>query len=493
MIRRVNILLSLVGLLGLLGLSGLGGCVVGPDYVRPEYPVPESFRGDEGVDPDPEAASLGDLEWSEAFADPVLQELIRTAMIQNYDVRVAAERVLEARARVTIARADRYPDVQARGAFESAKGTENGTNPIPSGLDAETSEFRLVGDLAWEIDFWGRVARATEAARAELLATEFARRMVIQTLVADLALAYFDLLELDAELEISRRTYESRQRSYDLVALRLEQGVANRVELRQSEGLVLQTAGIIPELERLIAQQENLIQLLVGENPGAVPRGQPLVAQEHAGEVPIGLPSELLERRPDVRTAEQVLTAANARIGEAKARLFPTIRLTAIGGVASEELGDLFESGSDIWSLEPSITQPIFNAGRLRSNVRVTEAQQRQAALGYLQTLQQAFREVADALVTREKSAQVRTWRQLQEAALRDQADLSRDRYHGGVTSYLEVLDSERDHFDAELSLVRAIRDELFAYVLLYRALGGGWQGAEELAASEPATPAEAP
>ena len=477
-------------------LLPLAGCQVGPDYERPDYLMPEAFRGNESVAaPDPALATLGDLAWVEAFGDPVLQSLVRTALSENYDVRDAAERVLEARARLTITRADRLPDIQVSGAFESAKGTENGANPIPNGVDPKTEEFRLVGDLSWEIDFWGRVARATEAARAELLATELSRRMVIQTLVSDLALAYFDLLDLDAELEITRRTYASRQRSYELVALRLEQGVANRVELRQSEGLVLQTAGIIPDLERLIEQQENLIQLLVGGNPGSVPRGRALLEQERVLDVPVGLPSECLQRRPDVRTAEQVLVAANARIGEARARLYPTIRLTALGGTASEDLGDLLESGSGIWSLVPSITQPIFNAGRLRSNVEVTEAQQRQAALGYLRTIQQAFREVADALSAREKTAEVRVWRERLEEALRDQADLSRDRYHGGVTSYLEVLDSERDHFEAELSLVRAVRDELFAYVLLYRALGGGWQGAEELAATggETAEPSPQP
>ncbi|MAB80516.1 MAG: transporter [Planctomycetes bacterium] len=462
------------------GLVVFTGCTVGPDYVRPEYPVPQS--PDDVVDDT--MTSLGDLEWFQAFDDPVLQDLVRTALEQNYDVRIAAERVIEARARVKITRAERFPDIRAGGIYEATKGAENVSNPLPEDVDAQSEVVQLLGDLTWEIDFWGRIARATEAARAELLATEFARRTVIQTLVADLALAYFDLLELDGEIEISRRTYVSRQSSYDLVALRLEQGVSNKVELYQAEGSALQAAGIIPDLERRIEQQENLIQLLIGANPGPVPRGFPLLEQKRHTEVPAGLPSELLRRRPDVHVAEQNLVAANARIGEAMAQLYPAIRLTAVGGIASQDLTNLFEGDSTTWSITPSIVQPIFNAGRLRSNVHVTEAQQRQATLAYMQTLQQAFLEVANSLVAREKSAEVRVWKGRLEEVLREQAELSQERYLGGVTSYLEVLDSDRDHFSAELDLVRSIRDELFAFVLLYRSLGGGWQEAEKLAAS---------
>jgi multidrug efflux system outer membrane protein len=470
-----------------LAAALLGGCRVGPDYERPAYPLPDSLRGTERVAEEAlvdEAEAFGDLEWVAVFEDPVLQVLVRTALVENYDLRAAAERIVEARARLKITRSELYPDLQAVGAYQDAKATETGANPIPPGVDERTEEYSLVGDLTWEIDFWGRIASATDAARADLFATELARRAVVQSLVAEVALAYFDLLELDAELEITRRTLESRQSSYELVALRLEQGVTNRVELRQSEGLVLQTAGLVPALEQRIEEQENLIQFLIGGNPGPVPRGKPLAGQEQGLELPAGLPSELLTRRPDVRGAEEGLVAANARIGEARALLFPTLRLTAFGGVASEDLDDLFDGNSDTWSVVPSLTQPIFNAGRLRSDVRVTESQQRQAALAYMATLQQAFREVADGLAAREKTAEVRGWIEQLEEALQDQADLSRERYRGGVTSYLEVLDSERDHFDAELSLVRALRDELFAYVRLYRALGGGWQGAEELAAT---------
>lgn len=471
----------------LLGaLAAALGCKQGPDYARPEVPAPEAFRGLEEVPPLDEAAtSFGDLEWIEVFGDPVLQELVRTALQDNYDVRIAAERIIEARAFVTTTRADLYPDIRAGGAFESTRATENGAVSLPSGVDEESEQWSLFGDLTWELDFWGRYRRATEAARAELAATEFARRAVIQTLVADLALAYFGLLELDAELAITRRTIESRERSLELVSLRLQEGVSNKVEYYQAESLVIESSGLVPALEQLIERQENLIRLLIGGNPGPVPRGRPLLEQELTLDVPMGLPSDLLERRPDVRLAEEGLVAATARIGEAKALLFPSIRLTALGGFASESLSDIVDSGSQTWDISPSVTLPIFNAGRLRSNVEATEARQRQAVLEYLRTLQNAFRETADALVARAKTREVLGWIERLEATLAGQVELSRDRYRGGVTSYLEVLDSERGHFDSELALARGIRDELFAYVLLYRALGGGWQGAEDIAASE--------
>ncbi|MCZ6596345.1 MAG: efflux transporter outer membrane subunit [Planctomycetota bacterium] len=473
--------------LAFLPLGLLAGCrTLGPDYERPEPQVPDAFRGLEAAPgADPEAPTFGDLPWVEAFGDPVLQGLVETALRENHDVRIAAERVLQARSFVTIARADFYPDVVAGGRYEHMRVSENDPFPVP---DEESDRWTAFGDLAWELDFWGRFARAAEAARGDLLATEFARRAVIQGLVTELALSYFDLLLLDEQLEITRRTYESRVKSFELVSLRLEQGVANKVEYHQSESLVLQSAGIVPDLEQLIEQQENRIRFLMGGNPSPIPRGHPLLGQNRSVEVPVGLPSGLLERRPDVVQAESGLVAANARIGEAKALLYPTISLTAFGGFASEDLEDLVEGGSGFWSVVPSVTLPIFNAGRLRSNVEVTESQQREAAVRYTQTLQNAFREVADALLALEKRREVRDWAEQLEATLDDQLELSRDRYHGGVTSYLEVLDSERDHFSSELDLVQSIRDELFSYVQLYRALGGGWQGAEELAAGTAGT-----
>jgi outer membrane protein, multidrug efflux system len=424
----------------------LAGCQVGPDYERPAYPMPSIFRGEVApATADSGAVTLGDLEWSRAFTDPVLQELVCRALANSYDVRVAAERVLEARAFVIRARADRYPDVQAGVSID----------------EAAAPGFNL--GLDWELDFWGRVTRATEAARAEFLASELARWAVVQTLVADLALAYFELLALDAELDIARGVHSSRERSYDLVASRLEQGVVSQFELRQAEGSMLQAGAVLPALEGLVEQQENLIQLLVGGNPGPVPRRGAFLGLQQVADVPSGLPSQLIERRPDVRAAEQGLVAANARIGAARALLFPTFRLAANGDLNS-------------FGLVASITQAIFRGGRLRAGQRVAESREHVAVLGYLQTLQVALGEVADALVARRKSAEVRLWREGLEAALEERARLSLERYHGDVTGYLEVLQSEREHYGAQLELVHAIRDELFAYVQLYRALGGGWR-----------------
>ncbi len=465
----------------------LTACHVGPEYKAPLVPIPDTYRGADGsLEGAENGLTIGDLEWLEVFRDPVLQELIKTALTRNHDLRIAAERILQARSAVTISRADLYPDIRAGGNYEYLRTTNNGATSIPTGVDEEQEQWSIFGDLTWEIDFWGRFKSATDAARAELLQSEYARHAIIQSLVNDLAIAYFDLLLLDEQLEITRRTYESREKSLELVRLRLEQGVTNKVEFHQSESLVLQTAVILPRIEQFIEQQENLIRVLMGDNPGPIPRGESLLAQNRTFDVPVGLPSDLLGRRPDVRRAEQGLIAANARIGEAKALLYPAIRLTALGGLASEELGDLIDAGSRIWSIAPSITLPIFNAGRLRSNVEITESQQREATLIYLQILQSAFREVADALIARQKREEIRIRNELLEASLNSQVDLSQDRYLGGVTSYLEVLDSERDHFTSELDLVEAVRDELVSYVQLYRALGGGWSSAQEIATRGP-------
>lgn len=478
----------------LVACALLGGCAVGPDYTRPEdTPLPESLRGRGPAATATEAAlTFGDQSWTEVFGDPVLQALIETALRENHDLLTAAERVLQARAAVTITGADRWPDVSASGSFQKAKATENGSSPLPAVVDPESEQWAVTGDLAWELDFWGRFERATEAARADLLAAEYGRRAVVQGLVSQVAAAYFDLLLLDAQYDIATDTLQSRESSLELVSLRLEQGVVNKVEYYQSESLVLQTAGTLPRLEQAIEEQENLLRFLTGAGPGPIERGRPLREQASAIELPVGLPSQLLERRPDVAQAEQALIAANARIGEAKALLYPTVRLTAFGGLASGDLSDLADSGSEVWGITPSIYMPIFNSGSLAANVEVTESQQREAAVRYSETLQAAFREVADALVAREKRAEIRDWSAQVEEVLRNQVELSRERYRGGVTSYLEVLDSERGYFDAEIGLATSIRDELVAYVGLYRALGGGWHDAaaiEAAASQDPASP----
>ena len=464
------------------GLALATACTtVGPDYVPPEVPEPEQFRGAENTE-----VSFADRSWDEIFRDPVLQELIRTALAENYDVRVAAERVLQARAQLTIVDARNYPQLDASAQQTWLQASKNTAFPPPAGISRDQRQTTIGLSLSWQLDFWGQFDRATEAARAQLFSSEYARVFIIQTLVSDIAAAYYELLQLDAQLAISHESVDSRVESTRLVQLRLDQGVSNKVELRQSENLVYTAQALVPDLEQRIEQQENFIKILVGGLPGPVPRGEMDLESDREIDVPVGLPSQLLQRRPDVLQAEQRLVAANARIGVARALLYPNITLTAFGGGASEDLDKLFESGSTLWDVTPSILMPIFNAGRLQANVEFTESQQRQIALQYQQTLQEAFRDVADALIAYEKTRELRLVRTQVRDTLDDQLRLSRERYRGGVTSYLEVLDTERDHFDAELSLAEAIRDELLSTVALYRALGGGWQGALQLAANGP-------
>jgi multidrug efflux system outer membrane protein len=472
-------MLRRLGLGLVLGLVSAGCTVVGPDYERPEVGLPQSLPGEVGQ------FSLGDRLWFELFEDPALQQLIREGLQANLDIQLAAERVIEARLRITTVDADFYPDLNAAGGLESRRASRNGPVPLAPGVDHDSDVSFLSLDLSWEIDFWGRVARASEAARADLLASAYTRRAVVQSLVTELALAYFRLIELDAELEIAQQTLESRIRSRDLVGLRQEGGVANRVEWLQAESLVLSAAGLKPDLEQRIVFEENLIKILLGDWPGGVPRGRSLREQPREFEIPTGLPSELLARRPDIAIAEQELIAANARIGEARALLYPSISLTGTGGVESDHLSDLFEGDSTVWSLVPAVSLPIFNAGRLQAGVDISESRQRQSALFYLATLQRAFAEVSDALVGYQKTREVHGFRVSAEETLAEQSQLSSARYRGGVTSYLEVLDSERDHFDAELALVQSMRDELLSLVVLYRALGGGWQDAEAWAVDD--------
>jgi multidrug efflux system outer membrane protein len=451
----------------------LAACRVGPEYVRPEYAVPEQHRGD--TEPAaPDERTMGDLAWFEMFEDDALRELIRIAVAENYDVRLAAERIAEARALWEIARGAELPTVDGSASAAYTGVSRNAIPAFPTG-DRDGMQYAFGGSFSWELDFWGRLDSATDAARAELLASEENRRLVLQVLVTDLATAYFQLRELDLELEIAQETIASRRKSLELVSLRNEEGVANLLEVRQAEVLVTTAQQQIPDTERRIEQAENLISVLIGRNPGPVVRGRSLVEQDLPVEVPAGLPSALLDRRPDIRSAEQVLIAANARIGEAKALLYPRIALTGSGGFASEDLGELLNGSSGFWDIGLALTQPIFNGGRLRANVRATESRQRQAVILYLQTIQRAFQEVADSLVGYRKLKEFREQQEILTRTLEDQQRLSNMRYRGGVTAYLEVLDTDRQLFDAQLGLAQAQRNELLALVALYRALGGGW------------------
>jgi outer membrane protein, multidrug efflux system len=452
------------------------GCAVGPNYQRPAYPVPQTFRGEaSGTRVPPGEVSFGDLKWFEVFKDSQLQDLIRIALQENYDVQIAAQRVLAAREQVTIQRSFLFPTINASGQMESIRTSEKGFTPQQPRI--ERTAGLVFGDLSWELDFFGRIRRATEAARAEFFASEENRRFVIQTLVADLARTYIELRALDQQLEISNRTVKVREESLALVKARFDYGWDSLTPVLMTENLLYGARAVVPDLKRAIEQQENRISVLLGRNPGPINRGKSLLQQDLTVTVPPGLPSSLLERRPDIRFAEQQLVAFNARVGEAKALLFPNIRITGVAGWESAALKSLFTGPASFWDIiSPGITQPIFQAGRLRANVRATEAQKQEALLAYKKSIQQAFQDVSDSLVAVQRLREVRIEAGRQVKALTQQTELAYQRYFGGVTPYLEVLDSDRQLFESQLRLTQAQADELLAIIALYRALGGGWQ-----------------
>jgi multidrug efflux system outer membrane protein len=395
--------------------------------------------------------------------------LIKTALAENFDVRIAASQILQAQAIYRVTRADQFPTVNGEVQGQGLRGTIIAGQSLPTVGSASLN----VG-LSWELDFWGKFRRASEAARAEILASEWGRRAVLTSLVSQVATTYYDLRALDLGLEIARRTLTSRQESLQLTQVRESGGVTSLVDVRQAEQLVHGANGEIVDLQRQIEQQENFISTLLGHYPETILRGRAVTDQAHAPEVPAGLPSALLDRRPDIQQAEQLIVAANAQIGVAKAAYFPQISLTASGGVASSALSTLFTSGA--WTAAASVLQPIFTAGRTRGQVALAKARTEEAALVYQQTIRQAFREVSDALVGYRRSQEFRVTQEQLVQSAQDARRLAELRYQGGAASYLEVLDSDTRLFTAELGLVQAQRDELAAFVEIYRALGGGWQ-----------------
>jgi len=443
-------------------LLSLTGCTVGPKYHRPDVSPPAAYRNNFPGQP-ASAASLGDEKWWEVFQDSELQKLIRTALQQNFDARIAASRILQAQAQVGIAHANQLPSLSG--------GPEFLTEHLPIfGFSA----FSLLASFSWDIDFWGKYRSATEAARANLLAAEWNRREVMATLVESLAAAYFQLRELDMELDISRRTLVSRQRSLQLTETLLHGGATSLLDVRQAQQLVETAAASIPDLERQIRQEEDQISTLIGANPEDIPRGLPLTGQPVPPTVPAGLPSRLLERRPDIRQAEQLLVAANAEIGVARAQFFPSLPLTAAAGVESIHLSNLLTSPS--WNANVPLNESIFNGGALRSNLHLTEAQREQAVLTYRQTIQRAFQQVSDALIAYQKYREYREHEEALTTAAQDADRLSDLRYRAGSTSYLEVLSSETNFYSAQLDLARARLGERLSLVQLYIALGGGWE-----------------
>ncbi|HZS56469.1 MAG TPA: efflux transporter outer membrane subunit [Bryobacteraceae bacterium] len=450
------------------GLS-LSSCTMGPNYKRPAVDVPATYRAPS----QPETAqSLGDEKWWTVFGDEELQKLIRTALAQNYNLQIAANRVLQEQAQLSITRASEFPTVSGGPAISgirspSIPGVFQGYQYVAPALTISAS---------WVPDFWGQYRRATEAARANLLGAEWNRRAVMSTVVSSVAAAYFQLRAFDLALDIARQTLASRQESLKLTETLENGGAASLEDVRQAQQLVETAAATIPDTEREIGQQENSISILLGENPAEISRGRKLTEEAVPPVVPAGLPSALLERRPDIREAEQQLIAANAQIGVAKAELFPQISLTGSGGFESIGLHNLFTLSSGVWNFSAAAVQPIFEGGRLRGNVRLAEAQQQQMVLSYKQTIQRAFGDVSNALIAYRKYRQYREHLEALAHYAEDAATLSDVRYKGGVTSYLEVLTNQTNYFSAELTLVQARLNERLSLVQLYNALGGGWQ-----------------
>jgi multidrug efflux system outer membrane protein len=447
------------------------GCTVGPNYHKPVVQTPTVYRElRETPQAQAQAASYADLPWWQVFQDPQLQELIRTALKQNYDLQLATERINAERAQLAITRSNQFPQVQGSGTFNGGK---------EQTFQTKFNFLSLAADAAFQVDLFGRLRRATEAARAQLLATEEAQHTVTLTLVSDVASAYFALLQLDLQLQITRDTVKTQEGSVKLTSFRLNNGVATKLDVLQAQQVLDSANAQIPDLERQIGQEEDAINILLGNYPAGVLRGRPLEQQALPPEVPPGLPSSLLERRPDIRQAEQALVAANAEIGVAKAEFFPQISLTGSGGGGfgrSSAFTSLLSSHTGIWSYGAQVSQPIFTGGALRGNLHLAESQHQQALLAYQQAIQRAFGDVSDTLIAYQKFHEVRIQQEQLVADLDESVRLSIMRYQGGTTTYLEVLDGQRSLFAAELTLAQARGNEYQSLVQLYRALGGGWQ-----------------
>jgi outer membrane protein, multidrug efflux system len=449
----------------------LAGCMLGPNYRRPAIDAPGAYRGDSqaGV---ASAQSLGDEKWWEVFQDPVLQQLIRTALEQNYELRIAASRVLQAQAQLGITRANQFPTVSA-GAEAFSQRNPKISSSFPS-YEANAGAVDLA--VVWNLDFWGKYRRQTEAARASLLASQWGHNAVLAGVVSSVATAYFTLRELDLALDVSKRTLAARQDSLRLTSVLAKHGSASVLDVRQSEQLVYTAAETIPDLERQIALQENSLSILLGRNPGPIPRGRRLTEQPNPPAIPVGLPSELLARRPDIREAEATLVAANAEIGVAKAAFFPSISLTGTAGYESFALNNLFTHSQRMWNGAASLTQPVFAGGALRAGKRLAEAQEQEMLLTYQQTIMNAFQEVSNSLTAYQKGREFREQQELLTAAANDADRLSKILYQHGGASYLQVLISENNDLSAELNLAQAELNERLALIQLYNALGGGWQ-----------------
>lgn len=449
----------------ILGALVLSGCAMGPDYERPETAMPEAFEQefDGGV-------SIANLNWWEMFGDEQLNQLVRVALEQNKDMAIAVSRIEEARAALGFVRSDQYPQ------FEVSAGANRGISSAGAAVGLPVSNsFVLAGNLSFELDLWGKLRRSTEASQAELLATVDAGNSVMITLIADVASAYLLLLDLDTRVAIASRTLDTRNESLEIMHARFDRGTIALIDVNQAQIEKYDAEAQLFSLQRENVQAENLLNILLGQHPGAIDRAQRTIYSLDSLTVPAGLPSELLERRPDIRVAEQQLAAQTARIGVAEAIRFPSLSLTGSLGLASDDLSGFFSSDNKTWGLSAGLIAPVFNAGRNKRRVEVEVARTEQALLNYQQTVLQSLREVEDSLISVDTYEREFVARENQQQAAESAAMLSRARYDGGVTSYLEVLESERSLFSAELLASSTHRAQLVSYVTLYKALGGGW------------------
>jgi multidrug efflux system outer membrane protein len=450
----------LAALLALL----VGGCMVGPDYVRPTIDTPTAWRLS-----DQDARDLANTAWWEQFGDPVLNELVSAALLANKDLLIASARIEEFAGQYGFVRSALFPQVGAGYEVSRQKGVAPGAS-----TSSTYNNYQAVLNASWEIDIWGRIRRQTEAARAQLLASEDGRRAVILSLVGSVAGAYVNLRDLDRQLEIARATAKSRGDSYEIFKERYAGGIISLLELSQNQSQYEEALATIPAIEKSIVQQENGLSVLLGRNPGPITRGRN-IDQLLLPAIPAGLPSDILERRPDIQQAEQSLIAANALIGAAKAAYFPTLSLTGLFGYASSSLGNLFDSQSKVWQYAAPISMPIFTAGAIAGQVQAAEAQQQQALFAYQRAIQQAFREVNDALIDQDRTRAQLQAQKRQVGALEQYAGTARLRYENGYTSYIEVLDAERSLFNVQLQYTQTQQSQLQAMINLYKAMGGGW------------------
>ena len=457
----------------------VAGCKVGPNYARPAVNMQVTYRGALApeVSNSAQTTSVAEQDWRTIFTDTVLQRLVDEALQNNLDLKIAAQHVLEAQALVGVVRSQQLPAIGVGGSFSALQ--------LPTGLankntDGSANDFLRGGGFsasaAWNLDFWGLYRRQTEAARASLLQTEWAQRATRASLIEELATAYFHLRSLDSQLEITTNTIKAREESLRLTQSLERYGAGSRADTRQAEELLHTAQANLPEIRRQIAIQENAISILVGHNPQDVDRGLDIAKQPHPASVPSGLPSELLERRPDIRQAEAELIAANARVGVAKAQFFPQISLTSLGGSASNQLNSLFEGKNAYWYAASSLSQPIFAGGRISSNYKYSQAQQQEMVVRYQKAIQNAFRDVSNSLVTYRETQNRRDEENQVVVSAADAVRLARLRYAGGNTSYLEVLTTDTDLYDAQLRLAEAQAQEAQSLVQLYSALGGGWR-----------------